>query len=92
MPIVLLGNHSDEVDGRQVKHDALKKWARARFLPALEVSACTGKNISNALDTLCVLHRRAAGGFPLRTRLRSFSESDSSTTSRSRTDKPKDKD
>lgn len=78
MPMVLLGNHCDDA-GRQVKHDMLKKWANARFLPALEVSACTGKNIHNALDAMCVLHRRAASGFPLRTRMRSFSESDSSS-------------
>jgi len=80
MPVVVIGNHADETTERQTKVEDVKKWCRARYLPTFDVSAANGKNLPQALDAILVLFRRARDGFPLRTRLRSFSESESSSS------------
>jgi hypothetical protein len=78
LPVVLLGNRADEKDERTVNRDEIKRWAKSRFLPYLETSSATGHNVKNAVEAITVLHRRVKDGFPLRTRVRSFSESASS--------------
>jgi GTPase SAR1 family protein len=83
LPVVLLGNRADEKEERTVNRDEIKRWAKSRFLPYLETSSATGHNVKNALEAITVLNRRVKDGFPLRTRVRSFSES-ASSGSRSR--------
>lgn len=79
LPVVLIGSRADEQE-RSVNRDEIKRWAKSRFLPYLETSAATGHNVRNALEAITVLHRRVQDGFPLRTRVRSFSDSASSAS------------
>jgi len=88
MPVVVLGNHCDETTERQVKVAEAKRWCRERYLPLFEVSAATGHNLSQALDALCVVHRRAKDGYPLRTRMRALSDSESHSVSEKSHTKP----
>lgn len=83
LPVVLLGNRADEKEERTVNREEIKRWAKSRFLPYLETSSATAHNVKNALEAITVLHRRVKDGFPLRTRVRSFSESASSASSSS---------
>jgi len=92
LPVVLVGTRADEKLERTVNRDEIKRWAKSRFLPYLETSSADGHNVRNALEAITVLNKRVKDGFPLRTRVRSFSESASSedrSSSSSSDDKPK---
>jgi len=80
-PVVLIGNHAEQEGQREVKLEVAKKWARERLIPYFDVSAASGKGMKEALDAMTVLERRSKDGYPVRTRQRSFSESESSQQS-----------
>jgi len=80
LPVVLLGTRADEKEERTVNRDEIKRWAKSRFLPYLETSSATGHNVTNGIEAITVLHKRVKDGFPLRTRVRSFSDSASSVS------------
>jgi GTPase SAR1 family protein len=86
LPVVLLGTRADEKEERTVNRDEIKRWAKSRFLPYLETSSATGHNVKNGIEAITVLHKRVKDGFPLRTRVRSFSDSASSVSRSSSSD------
>jgi len=80
LPVVLLGTRVDEGGDREVSTSMARKWANENFLPYLEVSSLTGKNLNKALEAMLLLAKRASDGFPIRTQ-QSMAVSSSETES-----------